>query len=349
MSNLRILGMIVSLGIFSFSLSRYRTGKFRNLDLLLGIILSVTLFLTSIYPDISNALLGLFSFEPGSGGRLIGLLVLSNFVIYLILLRLTGQVNTTERNLSRLVKALAKAQFREEHRQSSDDNCAPIQVIIPAYNEAENIGVVLQKIPKQILGLKTEVIVVVDGATDRTESIVRRFNIPVVIHRINRGGGAALKAGYELALERKAQIVVTIDADGQHDPTEVVELVRPIIANEADLVNGSRVLGHYEKGDPVRAAGVFWFNKLISLLTLTRVTDASNAFRAIRVSELARLELKEDQFHASELLIDALKKGLRFEEVPITVKRRLSGESKKPPSLRYGWGFTKAIFKAWLR
>ncbi|MCB0153214.1 MAG: glycosyltransferase [Anaerolineae bacterium] len=332
-----------------FSVSRYRAGKFRRLDLLIGLVLSTALMLTSLYPNALNYLLGLFSFEPGYGGRLIGLLVLSNFVIYLFLLRLIGQTNSTERNLSRLVKAIAKAQYREEYRQNFESGTAPLQIIIPAYNEAENIGLVLQKIPEQVLGLDVGVIVVVDGATDRTEAIARGLNMPVVAHQINRGGGAALKAGYELALEKQAQIVVTMDADGQHDPTEIADLVRPILEDEADLVNGSRVLGHYEKDHQVRAAGVFWFNQLISLLTWTRITDASNAFRAVRASELTKLDLRQDQFHASELLIDALKKGLRVQEVPITIRRRFSGESKKPPSLKYGWGFAKAIITTWLR
>lgn len=350
MINLRILGIIISLGMLIFSVNRYRAGKFRRLDLLIGLALAIALLLTSLYPNALNYLLGLFSFEPGSGGRLIGLLVLSNFIIYLILLRLTGQVNTTERNLSRLVKALAKAQYREEYRHNFESGAAaPLQIIIPAYNEAENIGLVLQKIPEQVLGLNVGVIVVVDGATDRTEAVARGLNVPVVAHRINRGGGAALKAGYELALEKRAKIVVTMDADGQHDPLEIANLVRPIIADEADLVNGSRVLGYYKKDNWIRAVGIFWFNKLISLLTWTRITDASNAFRAVRANELTKLELRQDQFHASELLMDAIKKGLRVQEVPITIRQRFSGESKKPPSLKYGWGFTKAIIKTWLR
>lgn len=261
-----------------------------------------------------------------------------------------GQTNATERNLSNLVQALAKSQFQQEYQQqNSKDISTSIQVIIPAYNEAENITAVLQRIPKRVLGHNVGVIVIVDGATDETENIVRELNIPVVVHCINRGGGAALKVGYEIALKQGAEIIVTLDADGQHTPEEIPNLVKPIIEGEADLVNGSRVLGNYEKDSEIRAAGVVLFNWLVSLLTLTRITDCSNAFRAVRASELKRLELRQDQYHASELLMDALKKGLRVKEVPITIKRRLAGESKKPPSLRYGWGFTKAIFKTWLR
>jgi cellulose synthase/poly-beta-1,6-N-acetylglucosamine synthase-like glycosyltransferase len=350
MSNLRILGVIVSLGILAFSINRRRAGKFRNLDLLIGIALAVALFLASVHPNALNYGLSPFSFQPGSGGRIIGLLVLSNFVIYLLLLQLMGQVSTTERNLSSLVKTLAKSRFREEYQKRKvESNLPPIQVVIPAYNEAESIAGVLQRIPAQVMGLDVGIIVTVDGATDGTEEIVRKLNVPAVVYDINRGGGAALKAGYEIALEQGAKIIVTMDADGQQRPEEIPKLVRPIIENEADLVSGSRVLGSYEKDSLVRAVGIFVFNKLVSLLTLTSVTDCSNSFRAIRASELEKLELRQDHFPASELLIDAVKKGLRVKEVPVTILRRQAGKTKKPFWFTYGWEFAKAIFKTWLR
>jgi len=118
MGNLRILGVIFSLGILAFSINRRRARKFRNLDLLIGIALAIALFSVSVHPNALNyILLSLFPFQPSSGGRIIGLLVLSNFVIYLLLLQLMGQVNTTERNLGDLVRALTKSQFREEYQK----------------------------------------------------------------------------------------------------------------------------------------------------------------------------------------------------------------------------------------
>jgi hypothetical protein len=350
MSNLRILGIIVSLAILAFSINRRRVGKFRNLDLSIGIVLTLALFSVSVHPNASNYVLNFFSFQAGSGGRIIGLLVLSNFVIYLLLMQWIGQVNTTRQDLNNLVKALAKSRFWEEHEeQNGDGNLAPIQVILPAFNEAENIAAVLRGIPDQVMGLDVGVIVAVDGATDETEEIARQLNVPAVVHSINRGGGAALKAGYEIALEKGVEIIVTMDADGQHKPEEIPDLVRPIVEGEADLVNGSRVLGSYEKDGWVRAAGIFLFNKLVSLLTWTKITDCSNAFRAIRADALEKLELKQEQFHTSELLIDAIKKGFRVKEVPITILRRQAGKTKKPPSPKYAWGFAKAILNTWLR
>jgi glycosyltransferase involved in cell wall biosynthesis len=158
-----------------------------------------------------------------------------------------------------------------------------------------------------------------------------------------------LRAGFDLAAEAGADVVVTLDADGQHDPAEMSRLVEPVIDGRADLVIGSRVLGAYEKDSHVRAAGVVVFNWMVSALTLRRITDCSNGFRAIRVPALARLDLRQRQFHTSELLLEAIKKGLRVIEVPVTIRTRAGGVSKKGPTLKYAIGFTRAILGTWLR
>jgi len=142
---------------------------------------------------------------------------------------------------------------------------------------------------------------------------------------------------------------VTLDADGQHVPAEIERVVEPIVAGRADLVNGSRVLGTYEREGWVRPAGVVFFNLLMSVLVRRRVTDCSNAFRAIRTSHLSKLDLRQKQFHASEFLLEGYKKGLRVVEVPITIRRRAGGVSKKPTSWKYAWSFTKAMVGTWLR
>jgi GT2 family glycosyltransferase len=347
MEHLRIAGAALGLaGFITLWYIHFHSSKkrLRNFDWLLGSSLSLALVLLGLLPDILNNFLGFFSFEKGNGGRLIGLLTFSNLVAYLLIYVILTRNNRIEYTLDRLVRELAKKEFKQTYGSSQ----APLYIVIPAYNEAENIGAVLAQIPNQVLGLKTKTLVVVDGATDHTVEVVKQFNQAAVSYTINRGGGSALKAGYELALEAGAEIIVTLDADGQHLPEEIPNLVKPILDGEADLVNGSRVLGHYEKDGRVRATGVVVFNWLVSLLTMTRITDCSNAFRAVRVDKLAELRLRQAQFHTSELLIKALKQGYRVKEVPITIRRRLSGETKKPPSLKYGWGFAKAIINAWL-
>jgi hypothetical protein len=94
---------------------------------------------------------------------------------------------------------------------------------------------------------------------------------------------------------------------------------------------------------------IVFFNRLVSFITRTHVTDCSNGYRAVRTSALPQLVLKQEQFHTSEFMIEAIKRGVPAKEVPVTVEQRLHGSSKKPAVFRYGVGFTNAIMRTWLR
>jgi glycosyltransferase involved in cell wall biosynthesis len=224
-----------------------------------------------------------------------------------------------------------------------------VLVVIPAYNEADNVGAVVARMPDEVCGLPVTALVVDDGSSDGTTDAAEAAGALVARHLRNRGGGAALRTGYALAAGAGAAIVVTLDADGQHLPEEMTRLVRPIVAGRADAVNGSRTLGSADPNTFSRELGLRVFNRVLSTLTRTDITDCSSGYRAIRADSLAKLELRQEQFHASEWLIEAVKRGLRLEEVPITVAKRMHGETKKPATLGYGLGFTKAIVRAWLR
>ncbi len=346
MSAIRILGIVISIGLLSFSILIYKLKRLRKLDLLIFFGISLATFLISLEPGIVNILTEpLTGAYPGS--RLLAIIIISNFILYGLIFRLIAKINTVDRDLGRLVKSLALSKYQEEDKNHQVEN--KILVTIPAYNEEDNIANVLERIPSKVSGYDVEPLVVVDGATDNTEKAAREMGARVIVNRINRGGGAALRTGYEVALNRNAEIVVTLDADGQHRPEEIERLVKPIIDDEADFTSGSRVLGEQERGSQIRQFGIYFFNRLISLLLRKKITDCSNAFRALKVSEIAKLNLKEERFHTTELIIDAVKKEIRFKEVPIKVMRRQSGETKKPRSFKYGWSFLKTILKTWWR
>jgi glycosyltransferase involved in cell wall biosynthesis len=224
-----------------------------------------------------------------------------------------------------------------------------ILVVIPAYNEGDNVGAVVSRVPDRVCGLSTTVLVVDDGSDDGTVQAAEAAGAVVARHLRNRGGGAALRTGYALAAEAGAALVVTLDADGQHLPEEMPRLVRPIVAGRADAVNGSRTLGSADPNTFSRELGLRVFNRVLTAVTRTEITDCSSGYRAIKAEALAKLDLRQEQFHASEWLIEASKRGLRLEEVPITVASRMHGETKKPATLGYGIGFAKAIVRTWLR
>jgi glycosyltransferase involved in cell wall biosynthesis len=207
----------------------------------------------------------------------------------------------------------------------------------------------LPRIPATVCGVETAVLVVDDGSRDGTGDIARAHGAAVARHVINRGGGAALRTGYRLMADSGASVVVTLDADGQHLPEEMSRLVAPILDGEVDMAHGSRVIGHAEPNHFAREAGIVFFNRMVSLITRTRVSDCSNGYRAVRASVLPQLVLRQEQFHTSEFMIEAIKRGIPAKEVPVTVARRLHGHSKKPAVVRYGLGFANAIVRTWLR
>ena len=192
-------------------------------------------------------------------------------------------------------------------------------------------------------------LVVDDGSRDDTSEAAAKEGAIVARHVINRGGGAALRTGYRLMAESGALVVVTLDADGQHLPSEMERLVKPVLDDEVDVAHGSRVLGESDPNARSRELGIVFFNRLVSFITRTKVSDCSNGYRAVRTSVLPRLVLRQEQFHTSEFLIEAIKRGVPAKEVPVTVAKRTHGHSKKPAVMRYGMGFANAIVRTWLR
>ncbi len=188
--------------------------------------------------------------------------------------------------------------------------------MIAAYHEVDNIGALMERLPPSLCGLAARAIVVIDGEEDGTAAIVRKAGQLAVVAPVNRGQGAALRLGYRVAREHGAKYIVTADGDGQGDPDDLERVLAPVVAGEADFVNGSRRLGATESDDKVRNTGVLVYARLISLLAGERVTDTANPIRAMHSALSASFTLDEPQYQASELLISAIASGARFRERP---------------------------------
>ncbi len=228
---------------------------------------------------------------------------------------------------------------------------APLVIVIPAYNEAPTVAEVVAEIPSEAAGLDAEVIVVVDGATDATASRAASAGALVCDVPVNRGQGAALKLGYWLARARGAQVITTIDADGQYEPEEIARVVQPILDGKADFVSGSRRLGAELTTDRTRHAGVIVFGAFISLLVRHRITDPACGLRAMRAELTAAVTLEQQQYQASELMISAALNGYRLGEVPTTMRdrERHATGTKKGGNLGYGIRFARAAIHTWRR
>ncbi|MFB3737702.1 MAG: glycosyltransferase family 2 protein [Candidatus Velamenicoccus archaeovorus] len=345
---LRIIGAVFAVVLVAGAVVGHRRRQLSRLTLIITTLISIGVLLLAIAPNLFNPIFETLNFRPGTGQRLTGALLIAVVILFGLLLRMQSSVDSNERSIRLLVEALGQSTFDWERAQAVPPG-RRIVVISPAYDEAENVGAVIHAMPEEIEGYAVVPIVIDDCSDDGTSEAAREAGALVARLPIRRGGGLALRVGYDIALKLGADIVVSIDADGQHQPEELPTLVKPILEGEADHVNGSRMLGDFERGSLVRHLGVHFFSWLVTILTGQRVTDISSGYRATRADTLRKLLLEQDQFWTSEVTIEALRHHARIVEVPVTFLTRRGGESKKPKSLRYGWNFTKAIAKTWLR
>jgi hypothetical protein len=348
-SLLRLAGIVLGALLILVAIWVGRRSTTRSWVVLLGLA-GLGLLAVAIYPDLVVPVQTVLGLEDAPTGRLLTAMLIAVTIGFLLTFSVMGKAERTNQRLRRLIRVLSAAQLERDH---SAGPLGGVLICIPAFNEADALPAVLAEIPPQVAGLDSHVLLIDDGSTDGTPAIARAQGIRVVQHPVNSGQGAALQTGYLVAEQLGAEVVVTMDADGQHDPSQIERLVRPIVEDALDFVIGSRVTGEYEReaggGGAVRAFGVGAYTRMTNVLSGSQISDIASGFRAIRASRLAAIAFTEDQFHNPELLMGAVRAGLRVGEVPITIRRRAAGVTKKPSTLRYGLGFLKVMVRSWLR
>jgi glycosyltransferase involved in cell wall biosynthesis len=196
-------------------------------------------------------------------------------------------------------------------------------VIIPAFNEENGVGQVIQEIPK---GLISEIIVVNNASTDDTEKTARQ-NGATVLREPTPGYGRACLKGIEYLKNAETQpdVVVFLDADHADYPEEMVQLIQPILENKADLVIGSRALGNKERGSmtPQQIFGNWLATRLLKILYKVKFTDLG-PFRAIRFDKLVEMDMQDKTYGWTvEMQLKAAKLGYRCVEVPVKYRKRI--------------------------
>ncbi len=203
---------------------------------------------------------------------------------------------------------------------------APLKlvVVLPAHNEERTVGQVVEGVPRNPAGIaETEVIVVNDGSTDRTEQMARERGAGVINLPRRRGVGAAVQAGLAEGVKRGADIIVNIDADGQFDPGDIPLLIEPILAGRAGFVTASRFArADYVPEMPwIKRWGNRRMSRLVNFATgTTDLTDVSCGFRAFSADAALKLHLTGSFTHVQETIIDLASKGVRMAEVPVRVR-----------------------------
>lgn len=343
MIDVRFVGVVGGLIITVWAFRARHRSRLSRGELLGWCGAGITFAALSLFPVLAEPFRALFRLE----NRLFAVLVAAVLGLFTLRLRDRSAMARMEERFGELVRNLASQHLF--HLEEDEDTDPWLAVIIPAYNEEDALRGVLTELPKQVAGLKVRPIVVVDGSEDETEKVARRAGYDVAVHPVNRGQGDALRTGFNVAIRRGASVVVTMDADGQHSPDDLEALVKPVAADQADYVQGSRFLGVYDDAGGARDLGIRMFTRVINTLGKTAITDCTNGFRAIRAEHLAMLRLEEDKFSAPELIMESARKNLRMQEVAVHIRRRSHGESKKPRRLGYPLGFLYVIVKVWLR
>jgi hypothetical protein len=347
LSVIRGLGLIIGVAMMVANFQYHRGPRWSRSVFGLVSLVAAALIVVSIQPRSVDVLRDTLSLNDVAAGRLLAVAVFGSLAAVLLALYAKARADALHRSIDRIFGAETA-----ERALISQDLAAKAQstmVLIAALNEADNLRVLLPRMPSEIDGNKISVLVIDDGSTDGTAEVAREFGCFVARNAINRGQGAAFRVGYMIARRCGVQTVVTMDADNQHRPEDLATMVEPIYRGSADFVIGSRALGSADAGSRVRSAGVVILSRLISILSGQRITDCSSGFRAFRSDRMVRLDLRADQFQTSEVILEAAKKGLRITEVPIHINLRTHGESRKGPNASYGFFFVKTMLKTWWR
>ncbi|WP_029035377.1 glycosyltransferase family 2 protein [Salinimicrobium terrae] len=223
-------------------------------------------------------------------------------------------------------------------------------IYLPALNEEKDIIEVIKSLPKKISGVaEVEILVIDDGSTDRTRELCLKEKVSVVSHVVNRGVGLAFQTAVNYALEAEADILVSIDADGQFDANQIKDLVLPILERKADFCTGNR----FKHGKPENMPYIkFWGNsqisRLVSFISGVRIYDASCGFRAYSRESLYSLNVQGSFTYTHETILELLQKGFHINQVAIKVKYYQNRVSRIANNLwTYAFRTSLIIFKTW--
>jgi glycosyltransferase involved in cell wall biosynthesis len=199
--------------------------------------------------------------------------------------------------------------------------------IVPAFNEAQNVGRVIDELHAFDPGL--DIVVISDGSTDRTAAVAAEHGAHVISLPFNLGIGGAVQTGFRYAWEEGYDIVVRVDGDGQHDPAQLAQVLAPVLADEADIVVGSRFGGEVGyRSSATRRIGIRVLAWVVSAIARQRVTDTTSGFQALnrRAIGLFAADYPHD-YPEVEGMVMVIRHRLRLREVPVSMRARLHGRS----------------------
>ena len=314
--------MIVSVIVISISIKLKRNDRIGNQFYGTMLIFWSVVFVIALVPEILESLLNVI----GLGNRaqfLFGISVI--MILYLLYVQTTKGKHAAK--LNGIVRELALSNFKKNAESSNEKT--DLVIIITAKDESKTIGTVIDKINSLQIPSSYKILVVNDGSTDDTEQVATAKGALVITHFYNLGIGAAIKTGLVASKIFKPKILVNIDADGQHDPKYIPEMVSKIKDGKADLVYASRFAKESNyKTTPVRTVGNKFYTKLVNRIAKISISDVTSGYRAMRFDKLKSVFFVAETNFAIELAIRAGRSGMKVTEIPTLAESREFGTSQ---------------------
>lgn len=204
-----------------------------------------------------------------------------------------------------------------------------ITILIPVYNEKNNLLEILKKVEDIDFGLEKEIILIDDYSTDGTRELYSQISHKVLYHEVNLGKGAALRTGLK---EATGDIIIIQDADLEYNPEDYIPLVELVKNNSADVVYGSRLADTRNQGKFLLLSYLanITLSFIARLLFKTNITDMETCYKVFRADVIKDIQIESNRFDFEpEITAKILKKGIRYQECPISYNARTKGEGKK--------------------
>ena len=201
-------------------------------------------------------------------------------------------------------------------------------ILIPAYNEGKNIKEVLTGCKKLLP--EAFILVVDDGSFDNTVEICKNENVYYVSHPFNLGVGATLQTGYKYAVKNNFRYAIQLDADGQHDPKYLPQILEMLKHDNSDFIIGSRFVEKNYEGGVLRKAGILMFSQILSFLVQEKLTDVTSGYRGMNrnVLNFCIIDKYSFDYPDADYLLTLHRAGFKFSEIPMKMNPRTNGQSQ---------------------
>lgn len=314
--------MIISLGVLLLLTKIRFSGRIGNQFYIIMLIFWSSIFVISFNPRILDSVLN----NTGLVNRSQFLLMISILIIlYLLSFQMWRNKGLSSRMFN-VIRQTALSNF-----QQAVEGIAPkdILIIITAKNESKTIGVVIEKIQSLDIQYSYTILVVDDGSTDETARIAKKLNALVISHGTNLGIGAAIKTGYYASKLLSPKIVINIDGDDQHNPTDIPLIISKIQDENYDLVYASRFNKPMDYEQSItRKIGNRFYTNLVNKMTKLELSDVTSGYRGVKFEKLNSILFISESNFAIELALRAAKSKLKIVEIPTQSITREFGKSQ---------------------